>query len=133
VTGGGAYTLDLVGGDAHADAGAAHQDAALDAALGHGLGHLKREIRVVHALAAVRAEVQHLVAHLLQQGADALLDVVTAVVTADGDSHGTPSDEKGPALRAVQLRQQFLQATGDLAGAGAVDLAVAADRVGDVA
>ena len=83
------YALDLVGGDAHADAGAADQDAALGPALAHGQADLKSEVGVVHAVPAVRADVEHFVAHLLQDGDDAALDLEPAMVAADGDFHGT--------------------------------------------
>src|SRR5205085_881690 len=49
VTGRGANVLDLVGGDAHADAGAADQDAAVHATFTHGGRDLKRQVGVVHA------------------------------------------------------------------------------------
>ena len=58
----------LVGGDAHAEAGAADQDAAVGLALGHRLGDGDGEVRVVGGpVPGGDAEVADLVPELLQR------------------------------------------------------------------
>ena len=47
----------LVGGDAHADAGAAYQNAAVELAPGDSLGHLHGDIRVIDRFFRIAAEV----------------------------------------------------------------------------
>src|SRR5262245_26570217 len=89
VTGGRANAEYLVGRDAHADAGAADQDAALHAPLADGLGDLEGEVGVINTVLAGGPHVQHFVPHLLQERNDAPLGLVAAVVAANGDLHSS--------------------------------------------
>src|SRR5262245_21783794 len=65
---------DLVGGDAHADARAADQDAPLHAAVADLAGHFEREVRVIDAARVIRADVDDFVAVLTEQRYDSLFD-----------------------------------------------------------
>src|SRR5205823_6557993 len=77
----------LVGGDAHADAGPADQNAALDPAFADRAGDFERVVRVIDAPRVVRAGVDHLVAVLAEQRYDALFDGDAAMIATDGDFH----------------------------------------------
>ena len=48
---------NFIGGDAHADAGAADENSSLAGAVDHGVAGLGGIVRVIHALGALRAEV----------------------------------------------------------------------------
>src|SRR3954454_6284098 len=88
MAGGRPDAADLVGGDAHADAAAADEDAAIDASFTDGLGHLEREVRIIDAGVPLRAHVADLVVELRQEGDDAPFDIETAMIASDGNSHG---------------------------------------------
>ena len=70
---GGADARHLVGGDAHADPGAADQEAALDLVIGHGFAHQGRVVGVVHRLRGVGAEVEHLEAVIYEPALEGFL------------------------------------------------------------
>ena len=78
----------LVGRDAHADARAADENAAVDFAFRNGLGDLRREVGVVDALGRQRAEVDGIVAEIADKRQDLPLDFVTAMIAGDGYFHG---------------------------------------------
>src|SRR5437899_1253070 len=61
VTGSRTDTVNFVSGDAHADARAADQDAAVHTAFADRLGHLKGVIGVVDTFATARTHVYHFV------------------------------------------------------------------------
>src|SRR5437870_976991 len=82
-----ADAANLVGNDAHSDAGAAHEDAAFNTAVADGLCHLNGIIGIIDALAARRAHVHNLVTQSLQERADTPFDLKAAVVATDCDSH----------------------------------------------
>src|SRR5438552_8023071 len=87
---GGAHAGHLIGGDAHADAGAVDEDAAVHASFAHGLADGEGVVGVIDAVAALRSQVEDLMSQALQQGDDAAFDFEAAVVAADGDSHDAP-------------------------------------------
>src|SRR5437016_4519297 len=111
MAGRGPGAADLVRGDAHADAGAADQDAALRPAVADLAGHFERVVRVIDAARVVRPDVDHFVAALSEQRDDALLDRNAAMVAPDGDFHGEtqigrprlPGEPKPPGARRVTL------------------------------
>src|SRR6266850_2057535 len=72
---GGAYPWVAVGGDRHADSGAADQDAAVGLARGDGVGYGVAEVGIIDRLDRVGAEIQHLVTRLLQVALENLLEV----------------------------------------------------------
>ena len=85
--GAGADAGELVGGDGHADAGAADQDAAVDFAAADFLGHQGREVGVVDAFVRRRAVVDHVVPFGFEQGDHLLLQVISSMITGDGNFH----------------------------------------------
>src|SRR5260370_29188128 len=96
VTGRGSNAVNFIGGDAHADAGAANQDTAIDALFSDGLGDLDGEIGIIHAFRSVGAEVQSLVAELFEEKHDSLLGLKSSMVAADGNFHGTTLSHSSP-------------------------------------
>src|SRR5262245_12445004 len=87
VAGGGADAAHLVGGDAHADVGAANQNAALDLALADGFADQNREIGIIDALGPGGAHVEHFVSEAFEEGDKPALGLEAAVVAADGNLH----------------------------------------------
>ena len=87
VAGGRADAGELVGRDAHSQAGAADQDAAIDLAAADLAGHPGGDVGIIDGLAGVRAHVLHLVAQSLQQLDDPRADGKTAMIGADSDTH----------------------------------------------
>ena len=83
----GAYALDLIGGQADADAGTADQDTQVDVTVGHGLAHLVTGDGVVEALGGVGAIVHDLAAALLQVLGNDVLELDGGVVVTDTDLH----------------------------------------------
>src|SRR5262245_35785503 len=81
------HAFHLVGGDAHADAGAAYQDAAFHLTPADTRGYLIRIIGVVDALGTRRANILDLMSKLLEDGHQASLCVEPAMIAADGDFH----------------------------------------------
>lgn len=84
----GAHALDLVGGQADADASAADQDAQVDVTVSNCLAHLVAGDGVVEALGGVGAKVHDLAAALLQVLGDDVLELDGGVVVTDTDLHG---------------------------------------------
>ena len=56
-----AHTRKFVGGDAHADAGAANQDAAIDLVRANLMGHDGGNVGIVDAVGIMRAAINHFV------------------------------------------------------------------------
>src|SRR5207247_11088287 len=81
------HALDLVGGDAHADTGAAYEDAALDVALTYAGGHLVSEVGIIDAFGSSGAGVDDVVVQLAQEGHQAPLGFKSTMVAADGNFH----------------------------------------------
>ncbi len=83
-----AHADDLVGGDGHADAGAAHQHAEVGLAGGHLARRADREIRIVDGLLAVcGADVDDGDAGLGEVLGETLLLIESRMVAADDDAH----------------------------------------------
>ncbi len=74
-----------VGGNGHADAGAADEDPPGKPARRDGLRHGAGEVGVIHGLRAVRAGVRYGDVPLDQDRLDGFLQVVTGVVGAEND------------------------------------------------
>src|SRR6516162_11509825 len=83
----GADAADLVGRNAHADAGAADEQTAFHFAFADALGDFVREVGVIDAFRPFRADVEHLVPHRPDQGKQAPLDLHAAVIAANDDVH----------------------------------------------
>ena len=83
----GTNALDLVGGQANPDTGAADQDAQIDVAVGYGFAHLVAGDGVIKALGGVGAKVHDLAAALLQVLGNDVLELDGGVVVADTDLH----------------------------------------------
>lgn len=81
------HSGELVRGDAHTDASAADQDAALHASVGHFTGNLSREIRIVNALRFERAKVMDVAIQALQKLGETGLQLNAAMITGDADFH----------------------------------------------
>ena len=84
----GAHALDLVGGQADADASAANQDAQVDVTVSNCLAYFVAGDGVVEALGGVGAKVHDLAAALLQVLGDDVLELDGGVVVTDTDLHG---------------------------------------------
>ena len=92
----GANALDLIGGQADADAGTADQDTQVDVTVGNGLTHLVAGDGVVKALGGVGAKVHDLAAALLQVLGDDVLELDGGVVVTATDFNGwLPSRLRG--------------------------------------
>ena len=86
---GGADAGDLVGGNAHAHAAAANEQAEFGAAIGHGFRHGQGEVGIViGGVVGGRAEILDGQSLLLQVFYESLLQFEAAVIRADGESHG---------------------------------------------
>ena len=83
--GGRPHAGKLVGGDRHADAGAADENAAVDFAAADLAGHQGGEIRVVDAGVGGRTVVDDLVPLGFEQRNHLLLEVISAVIAGDGN------------------------------------------------
>src|SRR6476661_2100631 len=80
---------DLVGGDRHADAGAADEDRPLVLAAGDRLGHGERHVGIVGVLAGGGPVVGHIRARLAEHRYEPLLECQAGVVGTDRDGHAT--------------------------------------------
>ena len=78
-----ADALHFVGGDGHADAGGAQDDALLTLAAGHSLGSNGGKVGIVAAVGGVGAAVLHIVALLGQVGHHFVFQRQGAVITAN--------------------------------------------------
>ena len=92
-----------IGGDAHADAGAADQHAALRATAAERLGDSIREIRIIHRVRAVGAEIEHLQAKRLQLRQQRGFKLITAVIRGDGNDVGHALAKLGAQTRLYQM------------------------------
>src|SRR5438105_3069087 len=79
---------NLVGGDAHADTGAADQDATIDGTFADRLGDLKGIIGIIDALAAAGSHVDYVMAKALQERDNTPFYLKAPVVATDCDFHG---------------------------------------------
>lgn len=85
----GANALDLVGGQADADAGTADQDTQVDVTVGNCLAHLVAGDGVIKALGGVGSKVHDLVAALLQVLGNDVLELYGGVVVTDTTMSGS--------------------------------------------
>ena len=92
-----------VGGDAHADAGAADQHAALRAAAAERVGDGIREIRIIDRIGAVGAEIEHLEAKRLQLRQQRGFKLITAVIRGDGNDVGHALAKLGTQAQLYQM------------------------------
>lgn len=83
----GAHALDLVGGQADADASAADQDAQVDVTVSNCLAHLVAGDGVVEALGGVGAKVYDIAAALFQVVGNDVLELDGGVIVADTNLH----------------------------------------------
>ena len=83
----GADAGNLVGGDGHADARAADEDAALVLARGHGAGNGRGEIRIVDRVFRLGAEVAIGNPASIQEALDVFLETHPRMIRADRDPH----------------------------------------------
>ena len=126
----GACADETVGGDRHADAAFADQDAAVEVA-GHNLARdHKRVIRIIHRLGRVRAEIGELIAMLREPVLEHFLHLDAAMVGRDGHPARC-----GDRRRGLGLRYKFndaRQRRADLVARAPVDFDRLADGIGDV-
>ena len=84
---GGPDSFNLVGGDAHPDAGAAKQDTTVEITLNDSLADLPGDIRVVNRVAGITSEILISMTGLGNEFNDRILDSDSLVVTTDCDFH----------------------------------------------
>src|SRR5580698_8114321 len=101
-----ANTLDAVGGDGLAVAGAAEDDAALAFAARDGLRHGPDEKRIIHGRVREGAEVTDLVAEGLEVGADLFLVLKSGVIGADANFHNVITGGKLTTKRAKSTKKK---------------------------
>src|SRR5690606_34229747 len=77
--------LVLIGCDSHTVGAAAYQDAPIKFAIFYGCSHRMREIRVIHGLGGMGAEIVDCVACAFQEVHQLGLIGKTSMVSADGD------------------------------------------------
>ena len=82
-----ADALDLIGGDGHANAGGAKDDALVALAVCHAAGSGSGKFGVVTGVGGIGAEVLHFKALALQMGNQLVLQRQSAMVTANCDFH----------------------------------------------
>jgi hypothetical protein len=87
LSGRGAHAIHLVGGDSHADAAGADQDAAVRASLGDLAAHGQREVRIIARLGTGGAEIHHFVAFIGERAPQLLLQDKTGMVRANREFH----------------------------------------------
>ena len=78
---------DLVGGNGHADAGAADEDAALALPGSDGLRHRFGVNGIVAGIVGISSDVLHSVSLFLKVSLKMLLEIVSAVITTDCNFH----------------------------------------------
>src|SRR5712691_12031486 len=87
VTQGGAHAVKPIGGNRHADARAADQNAAFDIVRDHRRGDFRGEFRVIDAVGRVGTEIDPLVPKVGQLTQNLLLHLVSAMVAGNCDFH----------------------------------------------
>ncbi len=102
-----------VRGDADADAGGANEDARIGAAVQNTLADHFREVRVVHAVHRVRADVLDQIARRLQMRRDGVFEHEAAVVGTNGEGAGKVGGGHGLAVKWVKVvkrsRRRFVR------------------------
>jgi len=87
VTSRSANARNLVSGHIHPDTCSAHQHTHRGPLIGNRLGNLSREIRIIHGIGGVCAEILDLHSLLAQALFDLVLQLETGMVRAEGDLH----------------------------------------------
>jgi hypothetical protein len=82
------YSPHLIGGDAHADAGAAYQDTTVELAPDDGPGDFDSDVGIIDGIVIIAAEVLILVSFFREQLHDRFFQDAAAMVAADGYTHG---------------------------------------------
>ena len=95
----GADTGHLVGGDGHADARSAHEEATLRLARAHRVRHGRGEIRVVHRVGGVRADIQHTMSLGSEPLVEVLLEGEPGVIGSNRDHSHTFGHHTGRGRR----------------------------------
>jgi hypothetical protein len=85
---GGPYPSHLIGGDAHADAGAAYQDTSIELAPDDSLSHLHGDIGIIYRILGIAPEVMNTVPRFGDDFNNKLLESTTPVVITDSNTHG---------------------------------------------
>ena len=98
----GAYPGHLVGGDGRAGSGTAHDDAPFRLPVPHRLSHGCGVVRIVHRVGRVGSEVDEVV-FLAQSPGEVLLQRISGVVGADGNSRGILLSRQDSSLHASDL------------------------------
>jgi hypothetical protein len=80
--------LDFIGGDAHTDTGAADQDTPIELTPDDGFGHLHGDIRIVHGVFRIAAEVVPGKSLFIDYPDYILFKRAPPMVTTDSDTHG---------------------------------------------
>src|SRR5579863_1924141 len=83
-----ADSVNLVGRDGHADAGATHQHPAIRLARGHLPCHFQRVVGVIGGSSGVRSEIGYFIAGGAQRVAQIVLESKSGMVGRNRDSHG---------------------------------------------
>jgi hypothetical protein len=84
---GGPYPSHFIGGDAHANAGAAYQYASIILTSDDSLGHLHGDIGIVNRILRIATEIMIAVTRLGDYFDNELLESTTMVVITDGNMH----------------------------------------------
>jgi hypothetical protein len=104
------YPPHFIGGNAHADAGAAYQYAPVKLAPDDGLGYLHGDIRIVNRIFGIAPEVMRTVPRLSDYFYYKLLESTTPVVIADSNTHGCDLLHKvTPLSRDFETTSTFLE------------------------
>ncbi len=87
--------INLICGDSHADASAAHQHPAFSVTVDNIIGNDLGEIRVVDTIIAIRPAIDNVMTKLLQVRSQQLLLIKTCMVACNADIHvSTPSTDR---------------------------------------
>jgi hypothetical protein len=84
----GPYPFHLIGGDAHADAGAANQDTLIELAPDDSFSHLHGDIGIINRILGIAPEVAITMPRLCNYTEDEFFESTTPVVITDGNTHG---------------------------------------------
>jgi hypothetical protein len=79
---------NLVGGDAHADPGAANEDASFGSARSHVLGYLESEVGIIDAGVSFGTHIEDFVLQIAQEPYNSMLGIETPMVAANRYFHG---------------------------------------------
>ena len=126
----GAGSGNLVGGDAHADAGRAHEQAALGFSGDHGFGDGLRVVGVVRRFGRMGAEILEDHAPGLEMALEGFFKLEAAVVATDRE-HGFLLGCRGWMILFDET-EKGRNALFNLVAAGHVDVEGTADRIADV-